>query len=253
MVCGIYQIRNKVNGKVYVGSSVNVRRRWVEHRRDLRRGNHYNQHLQRAWNKYGESSFEFLLVEECGEELLEDNENRWLQAKKPEWVYNLTEEVNGHRGAANPFFGRTHSHATRERMSVAKAGMYVGAANPNYGRTQSEATRRLMGERNQNRRLTDEDIKAIRELVAAGATHAETARKFSVNRNHVTQVVNGTKRQLADGPQTRRKHRNLTMDEIEAIEGLVASGMMQKDVAEKFGVARCTISCLLARMNKKGR
>ena len=60
---GIYQIRNLVNGKVYVGSAVNLQHRRREHRSDLRNGNHHSIKLQRAYNKYGESSFAFEILE----------------------------------------------------------------------------------------------------------------------------------------------------------------------------------------------
>lgn len=62
---GIYQILNLVNGKRYVGSAVNIRARWSSHRHLLRCGKHHSDHLQSAWNKYGEDSFEFSVIEFC--------------------------------------------------------------------------------------------------------------------------------------------------------------------------------------------
>lgn len=47
-VAGIYQIRNIVNGKVYIGSAVNIERRWGMHKNRLKAGQHRNIHLQRA-------------------------------------------------------------------------------------------------------------------------------------------------------------------------------------------------------------
>lgn len=61
---GIYLIRNKLNNKVYVGQSINLVRRWREHKSSLRKGKHRCSHLQNSWNKYGEDNFEFLIVEE---------------------------------------------------------------------------------------------------------------------------------------------------------------------------------------------
>ena len=62
---GVYQIRNKKNGKLYVGSSVQVERRLDRHRSDLEKGRHRCIHLQRAWDKYGSDSFEFQLFRKC--------------------------------------------------------------------------------------------------------------------------------------------------------------------------------------------
>lgn len=65
MTCGIYQIVNKVNGKRYVGSAVNFAARWRVHKHQLRHGKHHSVALQRAWDKYGEDSFGFSILERC--------------------------------------------------------------------------------------------------------------------------------------------------------------------------------------------
>jgi hypothetical protein len=57
---GVYQIRCKRNGKIYIGSALNLRARWDNHRRDLRRGSHCNPYMQNAWKLYGEMNFELL-------------------------------------------------------------------------------------------------------------------------------------------------------------------------------------------------
>ena len=61
-MCGVYMIKNKVNGKFYIGSSVDIAYRWARHKRQLRNGNHHSIHLQRAWDKYGEASFDFSIL-----------------------------------------------------------------------------------------------------------------------------------------------------------------------------------------------
>jgi group I intron endonuclease len=60
---GVYQIRCIPTGKIYVGSAVNLQKRWQEHRRALRRGKHANYRLQRAWDEFGEEHFEFAVLE----------------------------------------------------------------------------------------------------------------------------------------------------------------------------------------------
>lgn len=61
-IIGIYKIVNKIDGKYYVGSSKNIKDRWRNHIKDLRRNRHHNQHLQRSWMKYGESNFDFTII-----------------------------------------------------------------------------------------------------------------------------------------------------------------------------------------------
>lgn len=96
---GIYAICNKVNGKLYIGSARNAIDRWQkEHLPILKKNKHYNRHLQHAWNKYGESAFEFLVLEECGEALLVEREGYWIEYHKSwdrSYGYNLNRHVDG--------------------------------------------------------------------------------------------------------------------------------------------------------------
>jgi group I intron endonuclease len=79
-ISGIYQIKNLVNGKVYVGSSENVGQRWKMHRILLCQQKHHSRHLQGAWNKYGEDNFEFKILEECSVEKLISFEQIWMDS-----------------------------------------------------------------------------------------------------------------------------------------------------------------------------
>ena len=73
-LCGIYCIENITNNKKYIGLSRDIKRRWIEHRSELNRGDHINQYLQSAWNAYGEDAFKFYVVELCDPENLSDRE-----------------------------------------------------------------------------------------------------------------------------------------------------------------------------------
>jgi group I intron endonuclease len=92
---GIYKIVNKTTGKYYVGSSLNVLRRWNDHVRILNKNEHKNDYLQNAWNKYGQLSFEFVIVSilpntTTERELLLE-EQKWLDvAINDPLTYNLT-------------------------------------------------------------------------------------------------------------------------------------------------------------------
>lgn len=76
--CGVYIIKNKVNGKFYIGSSNNIWKRWQSHIYELNTNSHANKHLQRAWNKYGEENFEFNVLEFCDEEVQFDREQEYI-------------------------------------------------------------------------------------------------------------------------------------------------------------------------------
>lgn len=113
---GIYAIRHMESGKVYVGSAVNLKRRWANHRASLRSGVSRSKYLQRAWNKHGEDAFSF--------DVLEFVENKAdLIAREQAWIDALI--VNGKLGGYNTSqtagscLGVKHSEETRARMSAA--------------------------------------------------------------------------------------------------------------------------------------
>lgn len=58
---GVYMIRNNINGKVYIGQSVDVRDRLWHHKSMLKNNRHENSYLQNSWNKYGADAFEFMV------------------------------------------------------------------------------------------------------------------------------------------------------------------------------------------------
>lgn len=68
---GIYQITCTANGKIYIGSSVNIKSRISGHKSKLNKGCHDNKYLQNAWNKYGESSFIFEIINTIEEATIE--------------------------------------------------------------------------------------------------------------------------------------------------------------------------------------
>jgi group I intron endonuclease len=77
---GIYKIRNKLNGKFYIGSSVDISRRFSHHQLDLSKNKHDNPHLQNAWNKYGGENFEFEIVRLCSKINLLSEEQKDLDS-----------------------------------------------------------------------------------------------------------------------------------------------------------------------------
>lgn len=81
---GIYKIVNKKNNKVYIGQSVNIKQRWALHKSELRNKYHENIYLQNAWNKYGEDSFDFSVIEECdnNKDILNNRETFWINYYK---------------------------------------------------------------------------------------------------------------------------------------------------------------------------
>lgn len=115
ILTGIYLIINTINGKIYIGSSVDIIQRWFEHASALDRNMHKNKHLQAAWNKYGgEPFFHFCVVEECTIENLLIIEQLWLDG-------NFDKSYNKNPIAGNTL-GKFHSEETKLKISISKIG-----------------------------------------------------------------------------------------------------------------------------------
>lgn len=59
---GVYKITNTVNGKIYVGESLDIMKRWKSHKYDLAKGKHHSYKLQADYNKYGADVFKFEII-----------------------------------------------------------------------------------------------------------------------------------------------------------------------------------------------
>jgi hypothetical protein len=64
---GIYQIRNTVNGKIYIGSSRNIEGRWNRHQFELSMGMERNKVFESEWKEFGDKQFVFEILEQLEE------------------------------------------------------------------------------------------------------------------------------------------------------------------------------------------
>lgn len=159
MIGGVYKIVNKTNGHFYVGSSVNLNKRFWRHKNELRKDKHHCLFLQRAWNKYGEENFEFVVLKTCteleakkleqdilnqnidntynlnrfatGGDLLSNHPNREeiicrIKQTFMERLEKMTPEQRrekfGLPKEKNPMFGRTHSDEVKLKISAKQKG-----------------------------------------------------------------------------------------------------------------------------------
>lgn len=189
---GIYQILNKINGKSYIGSAVDINNRWALHRSHFK-NNQNSQYLQNAWNKYGEDAWQWNILEYvCNLELLIEIEQYWidfLETSNFNFGYNIcsiagsslglkrSEETKNKlrlkiiseetkkkiseakKGKPSSMMGKLHSEESKIKMSEAKKGKQY-----RLGKLHSEETKKKMSEAKKGKLLSKETKNKMSEL-----------------------------------------------------------------------------------------
>lgn len=138
MVWYLYTITNQVNGKQYIGISINVARRWLEHK-----CGHGSKLVYQAKKKYGIEALKFDILCEGCEEDIKNLEVAIIEKHNTvaPGGYNLT---LGGEGSV----GWRHSENTRNKMSEDRRG----EGNAMFGRSHSEKTRKKIASKAKGRK-----------------------------------------------------------------------------------------------------
>lgn len=135
---GIYSIYSKSQNCYYIGKSMDIHKRILKHKSDLRLGRHHSPYLQNTYNKYGEKDLVFSIICECTKEESGNLEQEYIK-KYNSYNNGFNCTLGGEWGAP----GRKFSEETLKRMSE----NMIGEKNPMYG---------CNGEKNPNCKITEE-------------------------------------------------------------------------------------------------
>lgn len=224
-ISGIYKIKNIINSKVYIGSSINIKSRWQKHISELRNGRHSNKHLLESYKKHGEQNFQFSILEEVKElESLILKEQHYLDFYKSyekENGYNLRKIADSNYGykhtkeSVEKFriasTGKTHTEEAKKRISLANKGRIFseetklkmslakkGKSNHWKGKKRTEKQKKLIsemakkrvGELNANSKLKNIDIPIIKDLFFNQKKYInDIAKLFNVSRSTIKRVL----------------------------------------------------------------
>lgn len=168
MTAGIYHIVNKVNGKKYIGSSIEIEKRWAHHKSQLSRGIHHNIHLQRAFDKYGEENFEFRIAGETLPEMAVYVEDYILRHLGDKFEYNIAPRAQN----------REVSEETKKKISENHANQF-GENNPMYGKSLTDEHKRKISQSKTGKKLSEEHKQVISQTLSDREFSDETITKMS--------------------------------------------------------------------------
>jgi len=151
---GIYKIENLVNGKLYIGATTrSFMERWSKHKSDLKKQRHGNIHLQRSWDKHGETNFKFEILENI------NNPSPKLLSEKEEYYAKLLKSYYNIAPFDRPFsitygrklspehieklrkcqLGRIWTDEERKKLSISLKGHYQPPCTPEHRKHLSDA------------------------------------------------------------------------------------------------------------------
>lgn len=124
MTIGIYFVKNKVSGRVYVGQSTNIENRLLAHKRviiepDIDKSRSSKKLLVDCKN-YKPEDFEYGILEVCNKENLHEKEREWIiktRSNEEKYGYNIRCNISGEN---NPNYGNTWSDCQKSKMSETK-------------------------------------------------------------------------------------------------------------------------------------
>lgn len=193
LISGIYQIKNTINNKIYIGSAKNIRIRKNKHFSDLLKNKHHCIKLQNSFNKHGVNNFEFSLLANCPEEYLIKLEQWFLD--------NLQPEYNIYKTAYSPL-GHKMSEESKLKLSNIKKGIPKPKgfgeklAEINRGKKFSKehkeklriaySKRKIKG----SPKLTEKQVLEIKKLLSDNRTGIYIANLYGIRTSTVSNIKN---------------------------------------------------------------
>lgn len=167
---GIYKIRNILNNKIYIGRSLNIEKRFREHKHVEKAKVPHSYPIARAINKYGIINFEFIIIEVVTDYLkLDERELYWIKYYKsndPNFGYNIRIDCRTNTGFK-------HTKETKNKLSILTKKQWE---NPEFGKVISECNRKRLKDPEVQKKL-QEAAKSKTYYGHTGHKHSEETRK----------------------------------------------------------------------------
>lgn len=174
---GVYIIRCLVTDKCYIGSSINLRRRYREYHSDYKNRKCHNKYLQNSFNKYKLSNFSFDVLEFCEASELLDREKYYIYINKPD--YNLDYEIISNRDSLKSIEYSSKRKEILERIKKDKGEIALLRKTPFYGEYAG------------NSKLKEKDVLEIIKLINNNKDDQFISKMYNVSREAISKIRHG--------------------------------------------------------------
>lgn len=276
MVVGyIYVIQNKITQRIYIGQTSEqiVEKRWNSHIKELKRNVHGNDFLQNSWNKYGEESFIFFVIQKISEDNYDELIKKLncleiiyisiFKAKYNENGFNIRDggqnskldEITK-RKISEKKKGKMHTEETKKKISYA----LKGENNPFYNKNHTTITRNKISKSNIGKTRTNEMIEKMK--ITHGAENngmfnkkhtEETKRKMSlkaIGRKKSKETIEKTKETLYN---KNKKKLKISEVDIVSIYIEIINGTKGTQLAEKYNISNKIVSNIKNKIGIYGK
>lgn len=221
---GIYRITLLKDNRCYIGSSIDLGRRIRNHYTDLKSNIHKNQYLQRTWNKHGENSFIFDILEICNRLEVLDREQYWMD------FYESFSTENGFNLApvAGSTLGIKKSEEQIENFRKAIQGKHDTV-------------------------LTQEQASEVKQLILDGKGLTEISEEFQVSYDAIRSIKKGDSFRYIN-PQIDHSlsmRAKLNEEDVIHIKKEINKGATVKELSTRYEVSHRTISAIKNEVNWK--
>lgn len=213
---GVYKITNKINNKIYIGSSYSISKRISEHKYQLRRNSHPNIHLQSSWNKYGEENFIFSIVtyfENYNREVLQNEEQKWID------YYDCTNREKGYNICPIAYTKAGYKMDEDARKNISNGLRKRFNNNPNSKDHISKLNKKLIKEYGvevciRSNKLSEQDVITIINMGKENVNIQELANLYNVSTSCISDIFSGRRWSHITNIQYKTERSNLKKEDV---------------------------------------
>lgn len=197
MIGIIYKVTNKINGKIYIGQTVqSLKDRWYRHcaRKSLSK-KEMNMHIKRAIFKYGKENFNIEILEECDSSMLNERERYYISYFDS--YHNGYNSTPGGQDGAKPL--QTTEEVQKTIINLYKYGFSLRTISDEF-HIDKKTVKGILVKYNiplrttKTYKLSQEDRGDIVDKINKGISRKQIMEEYHISKSYLSQLITGHRR-----------------------------------------------------------